>query len=197
MSDLTLQQEIAIATFKGNIHFPGGGFHGLIIELCKEYQLPFQTVRAILMDSQASIEKKIRDEFDSMDDNELTQQAWLDGVNETLKVLAKEEKSVMEKLIADENYLKAVAALDAPVHSEYERECIMEYLMLAYEKQVLKPLLAMLHTSPRYWELMLAEELCKMTQNYRLKFSDYPQHMHAAELLFEMDSQVRSRLLDT
>lgn len=52
MTNLTEQQEAAMATFKENLHLPNGGFHKLIIELSKEYQLPFQKVRAVLKKAQ-------------------------------------------------------------------------------------------------------------------------------------------------
>ena len=48
MTHLTEQQEAAMATFKENLHLPNGGFHKLIIELSKEFQLPFQKVRTVL-----------------------------------------------------------------------------------------------------------------------------------------------------
>lgn len=58
MTHLTEQQEAAMATFSGNLHLPNGGFHKLIIELSKEYQLPFQKVRAVLKKAQKTLNAK-------------------------------------------------------------------------------------------------------------------------------------------
>ena len=52
MSNLTSKQEAALATFKENLHLPNGGFHTLITELGKEYQLPFQKVRSVVKQTQ-------------------------------------------------------------------------------------------------------------------------------------------------
>lgn len=195
MSDLTLEQEAALATFKTNLHLPHGGFHALITELSKEFQLPFQKVRSALLTAQRGIESKIRTDFDSVTEGDLSQQNWRDAIHVILIDLAKDNKPVMESLVINENYIKAVNAMKAPIGSEDARALILEDLMLAYEKEVFKPLLAMLHTTSLYWELMLAEELAKMTETYRQKFIDYPQHIEAAAHLFELDAQVRAQVL--
>ncbi len=195
MSELTPQQEQAIATFKANMHFPENGFHNLIIELCKTYQLPFQKVRKVLMSSQVKLEKKIRLQFDNLQSSELTQQAWLETVNAELSEMAKENIPVMSALQANNNYLKATTALKADIQNEDEREEILEYLFLAYEKEVFKPLLAMLRTTPVYWKLMRAEEISKMTPEYQQNFSDYPQYVDAANHLFELEVQVKALIL--
>ncbi|HAS64046.1 MAG TPA: hypothetical protein DCS35_16700 [Vibrio sp.] len=195
MSDLTPRQDVALATFKTNLHFPHGGFYELITELGKEYQLPFQTVRTAVMKAQRTIEKKIRNDIDAVTESDLTQENWRKVINEILVVLARDNMPVMDNLLVNQSYLKAVSEMSTPIESEDERAAILEYLMQAYEQEVFKPLLAMLRTSPLYWELMLAEELDKMTETYRAKFSDYPQYIEAAAHLFDLDSQVRAAVL--
>ncbi|MCK6263865.1 hypothetical protein KP803_11355 [Vibrio sp. ZSDE26] len=192
MSELTPQQEQAIATFKSNLHLPNDGFHTLITELCKEYQLPFQKVRSTVVKAQRTVEKRIRHEFEQLNDNDLTKEQWLKSINLSLVALAKDNQSVMERLESDTNYVKALEMLDSSIDSEDHREELLELLYLAYEKTVFKPLAAMLHTNPLYWKLMLAEELYQMTEETRQKFSDYPQYMEAAETLFELDQKARA-----
>lgn len=192
MSQLTPQQEEAIATFKENLHLPGGGFHLLIIELCKEFQLPFQKVRNVLMKAQTKVEKKIRHDFSAVCESDITQETWLNSIRTKLAEMAQDNVPVMDNLLASEKYKKVLAALNVPIQNEYEREDILEELMQVYEKEVFKPLLAMLHTTKLYWKLMLAEDLNKMTTICREQFSDYPQHMEAAKILFELDEKVRA-----
>lgn len=191
MSDLTPQQDVALATFKTNLHFPHGGFYALITELGKEYQLPFQTVRTAVMEAQRAIENKIRNDIDAVTEADISQENWRKMISEILVDLAKDNTPVMDSLLANKSYLKAVSSMNTPIGSEDDRAVILEYLMQAYEQEVFKPLLAMLRTSPLYWELMLAEELDKMTETYRAKFSDYPQYVEAAAHLFELDARVR------
>ncbi len=191
MSELTPQQDAALAAFKANLHLPHGGFYTLIVELSKEYQLPFQTVRSALMTAQRAIEAKIHTDIDAVSEADLSQDNWRKGIAEILVELAKENTLVMDNLLINPSYLKAVSAMNTPIESEDERAAILEYLMQAYEKEVFKPLLAMLRTTSLYWDLMLAEELDKMTETYRVKFSDYPQSVEAAAHLFDLDSQVR------
>ena len=74
MCELTTEQTDAIATFKHSLHLPGGGFHALIVELCREFQLPFQVVRSVLKQAQASIETKIRNQFDDVVASDLTKE---------------------------------------------------------------------------------------------------------------------------
>ncbi|OEF10658.1 hypothetical protein [Vibrio genomosp. F10] len=192
MSDLTLQQENALATFKNNLHLPNNGFHTLIIDLSKEFHLPFQKVRTVLLKSQRSIEKKIRNEFEAVSHRELTKEHWLELIHAALHDLAQHNTSVMELLAKDTHYQSAKAAMLMPISTEDEREVILENVFCAYEKIVFKPLAAMLHTSPLYWKLMRAEELLQMTLTHREHFTDYPQYMEAAACLFELDSTVRS-----
>ncbi|CAM4276105.1 hypothetical protein [Vibrio neonatus] len=196
MSELTPQQEHAIATFKACMHFPENGFHDLIIELCKTYQLSFQKVRKALVSSQVKLEKKIRHQFDSVAPQELTKQAWLESVHTQLKELAKDNISVMSALQGNPHYQKAIASIQASIQSEHEREVILEDLFLAYEKQVFKPLATMLHTTPLYWKLMRAEEIHIMTPEYQKHFIDYPDYMEAANHLFELQQQVRDRVFN-
>ena len=189
MSELTPQQEKAMATFKDSIHLPGGGFHVLIIELCKEFQLPFQTVRSVLKKSQSSIEAKIRDELTCVDDGDLTKENWLDVIKGTLKELAVNNKPVMESLIASDTYLQAIARMEQTILSESDQEDILNNLAQAYEDEVCKPLMAMLYTTTLYWEL--SNELFEMTEVRRQRFSDYPQHMEATAHLLQLAEQVK------
>ncbi|MGF1696516.1 hypothetical protein L4C54_12650 [Vibrio lamellibrachiae] len=192
MSELTPQQEHAKATFKSNIHLPGGGFHTLIIEKSKEFQLPFQKVRSVVMSAQKAVERKIREDFQNMDEAELTKESWFDAINVALIDLAKTNQSVMDILATNQNYIHAQTALKASIKSEGERNELLENLFLAYEKVVFKPLLAMLHTSPLYWKLMLLEELYQMTEEKRQQFELYPQYMQATETLFILDQKIRN-----
>ncbi|MGF1841847.1 hypothetical protein L4C39_01455 [Vibrio clamense] len=195
MRDLTPQQEAALAIFKTNLHLPHGGFHSLIIELCKEYQLPFQTVRSVLMKVQRATERRIYDELDTVAEDDLSQENWREAIKIELIELAQDNQPVMNNLLGNEHYLKAKAAIELPISSEDGRDIILEDLMLAYEKEVFKPLLAMLHTTSLYWELMLAEELHMMTEACRQKFIEYPQYIEAAKFLFDLDSKVRAQTL--
>lgn len=192
MTHLTEQQEAAMATFKENLHLPNGGFHKLIIELSKEFQLPFQKVRTVLKNAQKDIERQIREDFSSVDEGVISQANWLNIIRLKLVELAEDNQSVMDKLKLNPKYQKVLEATNASISSEDEREELIEELIQAYEKEVFKPLLAMLHTTKLYWKLMLVDETCKMTEENRDKFSDYPQHMQAAEHLYTIDQKLRS-----
>lgn len=192
MTHLTEQQEAAMATFKENLHLPNGGFHKLIIELSKEFQLPFQKVRTVLKNAQKDIERQIREDFSSVDEGVIGQANWLNIIRLKLVELAEDNQSVMDKLKLNPKYQKVLEATNASISSEDEREELIEELIQAYEKEVFKPLLAMLHTTKLYWKLMLVDETCKMTEENRDKFSDYPQHMQAAEHLYTIDQKLRS-----
>ncbi|GEM77821.1 hypothetical protein [Vibrio superstes] len=195
MSELTSEQEHAIAIFKANMHFPKDGYHALIIELSKTYQLPFQQVRKVLMKAQTKIEKKLVHQFENITNDELTKESWLDSVNNELQKLAEDNTSVMQNLEQNINYQKALSAIQTTIQSEDEREIITEYLYLAYEKEVFKPLLAMLRTSPLYWKLMRAEEIMQMTPEHQQNFQDYPQYMEGANTLYLLEQQVRAAVL--
>ena len=192
MTHLTEQQEAAMATFKENLHLPNGGFHKLIIELSKEFQLPFQKVRTVLKNAQKDIERQIREDFSNVNEGVISQKNWLNIIRLKLVELAEDNQSVMDKLKSNTKYQKVLEATNASISSEDEREELIEELIQAYEKEVFKPLLAMLHTTKLYWKLMLVDETCKMTEENRDKFSDYPQHMQAAEHLFTLDQKLRS-----
>ncbi|MEZ8166268.1 hypothetical protein A152_0005280 [Vibrio tasmaniensis 1F-187] len=188
MTHLTEQQEAAMATFKENLHLPNGGFHKLIIELSKEYQLPFQKVRAVLKKAQKGVERQIREDFNSVDGTVLSQENWVNIIKSKLVELAEENQTVMDKLQQNLKYQKVLSATEGSIASEDERDELIQ----AYEKEVFKPLLAMLHTTKLYWKLMLVDETCKMNEENREKFSDYPQHMQAAEHLYTLDQKLRS-----
>lgn len=192
MTHLTEQQEAAMATFKENLHLPNGGFHKLIIELSKEFQLPFQKVRTVLKNAQKDIERQIREDFSNVDEGVISQANWVNIIRLKLVELAEDNQSVMDKLKLNPKYQKVLEATNASIESEDEREELIEELIQAYEKEVFKPLLAMLHTTKLYWKLMLVDETCKMTEENRDKFSDYPQHMQAAEHLYTLDQKLRA-----
>ncbi|MEZ8353565.1 hypothetical protein AB6C45_20050 [Vibrio splendidus] len=192
MTHLTDQQEAAMATFKENLHLPNGGFHKLIIDLSKEYQLPFQKVRAVLKKAQKDVERQIREDFTSVDDAVLSQANWVNIIKSKLVELAEENQTVMDKLRQNLKYQKVLSATNGSITSEDERDELIEELIQAYEKEVFKPLLAMLHTTKLYWKLMLVDETCKMNEENREKFSDYPQHMQAAKHLYTLDQKLRS-----
>ncbi|MCG9564748.1 hypothetical protein L1D28_24585 [Vibrio chagasii] len=192
MTHLTEQQEAAMAMFKENLHLPNGGFHKLIIELSKEFQLPFQKVRTVLKNAQKDIERQIREDFSNVDEGVISQANWVNIIRLKLVELAEDNQSVMDKLKLNPKYQKVLEATNASISSEDEREELIEELIQAYEKEVFKPLLAMLHTTKLYWKLMLVDETCKMTEENRDKFSDYPQHMQAAEHLYTLDQKLRS-----
>ena len=192
MTHLREQQEAAMATFKENLHLPNGGFHKLIIELSKEFQLPFQKVRTVLKNAQKDIERQICEDFSNVDEGVISQTNWVNIIRLKLIELAKDNQSVMDKLKSNTKYQKVLEATNASISSEDEREELIEELIQAYEKEVFKPLLAMLHTTKLYWKLMLVDETCKMTEENRDKFSDYPQHMQAAEHLYTLDQKLRS-----
>jgi hypothetical protein len=191
MSHLSQAQESAIATFKQNLHLPGGGFHALIVDLSKEFQLPFQTVRAVLKNTQSTIEKKIFHQFDHVNESDLTKENWLHLIKHALGELAKDNQPLMESLVNSERYLKLAAELDEPLCSETQRERMLTDLALIYEHDVYKPLLAMLYTTTLYWEL--SSDLFTMDQAHRQMISDYPQHMEATAHLFDLKTQIESR----
>ncbi|MFA0414872.1 hypothetical protein AB4520_13835 [Vibrio renipiscarius] len=195
MNELTPQQEAALAEFKANLHLPHGGFYALIVELSKKHQLPFQTVRSVVMKAQRAIEGRIRSEPDTLSEIDISQEHWRHLIEQALRDLAQENTQVMDDLANNSSYQKALSAMSQSIDSEEQREDILEWLMQAYEKEVLKPLLAMLRTSPLYWKLMLAEELNQMNETCRSQFHEYPQHVEAAAHLFALDEKVRLMVL--
>ncbi|MDE1219749.1 hypothetical protein MCT05_01690 [Vibrio aestuarianus] len=193
MCELTTEQTDAIATFKHSLHLPGGGFHALIVELCREFQLPFQVVRSVLKQAQASIETKIRNQFDDVVASDLTKEHWLSIIKDELNERAKDNIPLMEMLIDSEIYRQFLDQSKSPLRTESERECLLEQLMQAYEQQVYKPLKAMLYTTALQWQL--PSDLLDMTEETRQLFSNYPQHMEASALLFKLSEQISSQPL--
>ena len=126
MTHLTDQQEAAMATFKENLHLPNGGFHKLIIELSKEFQLPFQKVRGVLKKAQKDVERQIREDIDSVDEVVLSQANWLDIIKSKLVELAEDNQTVMDKLKLNLKYQKVVSAINGSIESEDERDELIE-----------------------------------------------------------------------
>nr|WP_217901896.1 hypothetical protein [Vibrio aestuarianus] len=182
-----------MATFKHSLHLPGGGFHALIVELCREFQLPFQVVRSVLKQAQASIETKIRDQFDNVVASDLTKEHWLSVIKDELNERAKDNIPLMESLLDSEIYRQFLNESKSPIRTESERECLLEHLMQAYEQQVYKPLKAMLYTTVLQWQL--PNDLLEMTEETRQLFNNYPQHMEASAFLFKLSEQIRSQPL--
>ncbi|MGF1751696.1 hypothetical protein [Vibrio cionasavignyae] len=189
MSQLTVEQEDALATFKAALHLPQGGFHVLIVELCKQYQLPFQTCRAVLKKAQKSIESKIRLHFQDVENSELTQEHWLNLIHEALAELAKDNKPLMENMISGERYRTLVNDMQQP-SDESAREMQLDQLLTIYEQEVYKSLGAMLHTSALYWELR--DYLFAMSDEQLAKFADYPQHVTAIKHLLELAKTLKA-----
>ena len=188
MNNLTPEQENAIAKFKESIHLPGNGFHAMIIEMCKEYQLPFQPVRTVVMDSQAAIEQKIRNDFKNVTHAQLTKEHWISVIKHKLDEMALSDIPLMDKLTTSERYLKVKEALSKPILSKEEREKILAAIEDIYEYEVCNSLKAMLRTTSLFWAVK--SNLFEMTQEQRLKFSDYPQHMEATEHLLELSEHL-------
>lgn len=190
MSALTEQQEQAISTFKENLHLPGGGFHALIVDLCKEHQLPFQKVRSVLKKSQASVEKQIRFDFSSISDSDLTKENWLAIIRQALIPLAKATPAVMDSLTQHEPYQRLVTSIKQGIANEAQRQDLLVEIEVIYEQQVCKTLKAMLYTTVLYWEL--SDDVFNMNAELRQKFSEYPQYMEATQHLFELWQQVKA-----
>ncbi|WCE31927.1 hypothetical protein [Vibrio sp. SCSIO 43137] len=184
MSNLTPQQETALSTFKSNIHLPGGGFHKLIIDLCKEYQLPFQKVRTQLMKAQSAIEKSIKASDSELTEQQVSQAYWIESIRERLAELAKGNQPIMDTITSDSDYQQAIALLTKAELSEDEKLQISDLLAQVYEMKVYKPLKAMLHTTILYWKLK--DDLYLMSDELRTVFNEYPQHMHATEHLLSL-----------
>ena len=189
MTELTLTpQQQAIATFKANLHLPNGGFHKLIVELAREYLLPFQAVRKVLKQSQKAIEKKIKHQFDEVSDFDLTQENWLNLIHASLAEQAKNNLPAMEKLQQCQFYKEAIQALSQPIENQEQHEAVRELLAMAYELEVYKPLTEMLYTSILYWKL--PDDLYQMTPAKQQEFEGYPQHMEAVRHLLELSEKV-------
>ncbi|PWI33956.1 hypothetical protein DI392_07080 [Vibrio albus] len=191
MSQLTPEQESAIIQFKQNIHLPGDGFHSMIIELCKEYQLPFQKVRTIVMNAQAGIETQILCNVSTTTDVQLTKAHWVAVIRAKLEEMADSNVPLMEQLTSSQRYQKVKEKLAKPGISEEEREQILAELEDIYEYEVCNPLRAMLRTSTLFWAVK--SDLFEMTKEQRQKFSDYPQHMEATEHLLKLAESFGNR----
>ena len=189
MTDLTEDQEHALATFKAALHLPKGGFHVLIVELCKQYQLPFQTCRAVLKKTQKSIELKVRLNFQNVEPSDLTQEHWLRLIHETLANLAKDNKPLMESMTSGERYCQLISDMQQSFDAG-DREMQLDKLLTIYEQEVYKSLGAMLHTSALYWELR--DDLFAMSDEQLAKFADYPQHVDAIKHLQQLSLQIES-----
>ncbi|MFA0087686.1 hypothetical protein [Vibrio sp. 10N.261.51.F12] len=190
MSNLTVEQENAIATFKAALHLPKGGFHVLIVDLCQQYQLPFQTCRSVLKKAQKSIESKIRDQYDELEPADLTQACWLALIHQSLSELAAQTQPLMVTMTSSERYTAIMSAMESPHVEASARDELIDKLMMVYELDVYKSLGAMLHTSALYWELR--DDLFEMTADRLQKFSDYPQHVEATLHLLDLADRVRS-----
>ena len=188
MTQMTAQQEEALAIFKSNLHLPNGGFHALIVELACEYQLPFHTVKPVLKKAQKIIEQKIKNDIDNIIDSDITQDNWRFLIKGSLVDLAKNNQSVMISLSQNQSYIDAMKGLEKPIMNESEREEILENLALAYEQQIHKPLLAMLYTSKLYWRM--SDDLSQMTEEKQQEFSRYPQYMQATKHLLSLSENV-------
>jgi hypothetical protein len=187
MSQLTPQQEQAMATLKANLHLPGGGYHALIVDLCREYLLPFQQVRAELKSAQVAIETQIQHQFERVTSDELTKQHWLSIIRNALVQLADGNQTVMQSLETSEPCLRVIERLQGELKDNAERDILIAEIDQAYETLVCKPLMAMLYTSPLYWEL--STDLALMTVQKQQQFSDYPQHIQAMAYLLGLRQQ--------
>lgn len=189
MTELTLTpQQQTIATFKANLHLPNGGFHKLIVELAREYCLPFQAVRKVLKQSQKVIDKKIKHQFDEVSDFDLTQENWLNLIHASLAEQAKSNLPVMEKLQHSQLYQDAIQALSQPIDTQDQYETVREQLAMTYEIEVYKPLTEMLYTSILYWKL--PDDLYQMTPEKQQEFEGYPQHIEAVRHLLTLSEEI-------
>lgn len=185
MTELTLTpQQQSIATLKANLHLPNGGFHKLIVELAREYTLPFQTVRKVLKHSQKTIEKKIKQDIENVSDAELSQKHWLVLIHADLSALAKQNQPLMDTLQNSQLYRDTLSLLTQPTVSEHDREVIRDNLAMVYEIEVYKPLTEMLYTSILIWKL--PDDLFQMTDEKQAIFSGYSQHMEATRHLLRL-----------
>jgi hypothetical protein len=185
MHSLSIEQAQALAFFKENLHLPGGGYHALIVDLSKEYLLPFQKVRSVVKKSQATIEKKIKQDFSTIQDSDLTKEHWLELVQKQLRLLAKENKPIMETLTSHPLYTSIALSIDKGIESNSEREQLKNDLYSLYETEVFKPLSAMLYTSNLFW--ILSNDLGEMDDDRCVQFSEYHQHLAAINHLRELD----------
>ncbi|PMH44483.1 hypothetical protein BCU68_02990 [Vibrio sp. 10N.286.49.B3] len=193
MSELTQEQENAMATLKGNLHLPGGGFHLQIVELSREFLLPFQTVRSALKKAQRVIEKKIKQDFANLDESELSKEHWLSIIKNNLTEQAENNRPIMDTLAESDAYRNATQLIADAIKTEDERAQTLDELAMAYEFQVYKPLMAMLYTTTLYWEL--SDDLMLMNADVCAKFSGYPQHAEAILHLLQLRDQTLNTVI--
>lgn len=188
MIELTPQQH-ALAIFKNNLHLPNNGFHTLIVELAREFQLPFQSVRKVLKQSQKAIEKKIQHDFDNLVEHDLTQDHWIHLIKAALTNLAQDNPPLMDNLKQSPHYIEVTRAMSKQADNKLQREEMLEKLALVYELEVYKPLTAMLYTSLLYWKL--SDDLYQMTPEKQQEFEGYPQHMEAIKHLLALSETIK------
>ncbi|OEF25782.1 hypothetical protein [Vibrio rumoiensis] len=188
MIELT-PQEHALATFKSNLHLPNNGFHTLIVDLAREFQLPFQSVRKVLKQSQKVIEKKIKHDFENVVEQDLTQANWIQLIRNSLTILAQDNVPLMESLKQNKLYTSVIDALDKPLENETTHEELLENLAMVYEVEVYKSLAAMLYTSILYWKL--SDDLFQMTEDKQQALNGYPQHIEATVHLLDLAEKVK------
>lgn len=182
------QQQVAITKLKQNLHLPNGGFHALIVDLSREYLLPFQQVRSVLKQVQQSIEANIGKSADAIDENALTYDNWISLIRNKLEALAKGNIPVMQAIEKNDSYIWLNQQLSNPVEGDEQRQQLIESIEDIYQREVYQPLMAMLYTSMLYWELR--ESLEDMTQERIELFKGYPEHMQACLHLIELQKQI-------
>lgn len=176
-----LLQQQALATLKQNLHLPNGGFHILIVELCCEYQLPFQSVRRVVREAQSKIEQVIFDDVAAIFDQNLSQENWLKLIHQELEQMAKESVPVLDAMREDAVYKKIKSAAQLQSVDSETHTARLNDLNDVYQRVVYRSLKAMLHTSKLYWELK--EKLFEMTDERCERFSNYSQHVKAIKQL--------------
>ncbi|MBD1575923.1 MULTISPECIES: hypothetical protein [Vibrio] len=193
MTELMTPQENALATFKSNLHLPNGGFHALIVELAREFQLPFHTVKPVLKKSQKVVEKKITNDFENIAEHDLSQENWLALIRSALITLVEQNVPLMVSLTQNQDYNDAIAIMAKASITHSEQQQVLEHLAMAYEMQVYKPLTAMLYTSILYWKI--SDDLYQVTPQTQQEFSGYPQHLEAINHLLKLSEQVKAMKL--
>lgn len=168
MSNLTIEQTNAIAEFKSELHLPNDGFHTLIIDLSRDYDLPFQVVRKCLKSSQKQIERLIKSEawVSNPIDYKLTH--WLERIHNELEKLAATNDSLMSKIEASEYY---------PLLKQEPDTNTSNYVAEIYYTEIYLPLRERLYTSKLYWRLK--EDFPEMDSERIEDFRDYNEYYEA------------------
>ncbi|WP_261816967.1 hypothetical protein [Vibrio gallicus] len=193
MSHLNDEQVQSLANFKSNIHLPHGGFHTLIVDLCREYQLPFPKVRTVVKASQIDVENKILDADIADLERIVTKQYWVDLIRERLALLAVDNKTPLQDITETELYrqcLESIREMKCSGATQQLQASTIESLNSVYEMSVYKPLKAMLHTTQLQWKLK--RELQSMTEEQRTLFCDYPAYMQATKHLLDLCDEMTS-----